>query len=203
MRIHGLVRSGNGVQPIDHNGRYVRQQPPSFSGIWLVWLDVVAAIDDESDRAVKCGCRDPGFVDRFNDGLAAMRAKLGLLPDLGDTELVNDLELLKQQGLDFTGFFGRRPLRAAAGLQEWTSAGPRLRGGDMPGGAVMNGVNPIYIPRNLVEEHHAVRRRSCTAASFAGGRPEPFEQRDGFERYAEPDLAAAVGYQTSAYLTRS
>ncbi|HQZ33091.1 MAG TPA: YdiU family protein [Ilumatobacteraceae bacterium] len=195
---------------IDHNGRYAYGNQPSIVQWNLARLaeTLLPLIDDESDRAVELATAViHGFVDRFNDTwLAGMRAKLGLVaPDAGDTELVNDLlELLHQQGLDFTGFFrSLSTFEPPPAFDEWTQRWTtRLRseGRDRVEVAVaMNGVNPIYIPRNhLVEEALTAGQNGDLAPlhRLLAAVTEPFEQRAGFDRYAEADLAAAVGYQT-------
>ncbi len=196
---------------IDHNGRYAYGNQPSIVQWNLARLaeTLLPLIDDDQDHAVELATNTiQGFVDRFNDAwLAAMRAKLGLVTsDPGDTELVNDLlARLHDEKLDFTGFFrALSTYETPPALDGWASRwAQRLRDeGRDPSevSAAMDAVNPIYIPRNhLVEE-------ALAAASDDGDLDplhrlltvvtKPFEQRDGFERYAEPDLAEATGYQT-------
>ena len=99
------------------------------------------------------------------------------------------VEFLGNERLDYTSFF-RQLSDAARGeadppfgdwLARWRSLGPDAD--------AMDRVNPIYIPRNhLVEE--------ALAAATAGDLDpleglltvvtSPYEQRPGFERYAEP-----------------
>ena len=196
---------------IDHSGRYAYGNQPSIVQWNLARLAeaLLPLIDEEVERAVEQATGIVhGFVDHFNDAwLGGMRAKLGLVTDdVGDTQLVNDLcALLHQQGLDVTSFFrALSTFEVPPALDEWTSRWTlRLRTegrGETEVAAAMDAVNPIYIPRNhLVEEALAAAsdigdlaplRRLLAAVTT------PFERRDGFERYAEPDRTAATGYQT-------
>ncbi len=196
---------------IDHSGRYAYGNQPSMVQWNLARLaeTLLPLIDDESERAVELATTViHGFVERFNDAwLSGMRSKLGLVAaDPSDTQLVNELfALLHQQQLDFTSFFRvLSTFETPPAIDEWTSRWTqRLRneGRDRSEVAIaMDAVNPVYVPRNhLVEE-------ALAAASDNGDLEplhrlmaavtNPFGRRDGFERYAEPDLAATAGYQT-------
>jgi uncharacterized protein YdiU (UPF0061 family) len=196
---------------IDHNGRYAYGNQPSIIQWNLARLaeTLLPLIDEDAEAAVELATTViHGFVDRFNDAwLTGMRAKLGLVSaDPTDTQLVNDMfALMHEQQQDFTSFFrALSTFETPPAFEEWSLRWTqRLRdeGRDASEvAAAMDAVNPIYIPRNhLVEE-------ALTAASQHGDLAPlhqllaavtaPFEQRDGFERYAQPDLVAAAGYQT-------
>jgi len=196
---------------IDHNGRYAYGNQPSIVQWNLARLaeTLLPLIDDEAERAVELATTViQGFVDRFNEAwLTGMRSKLGLVTaDTGDTQLVHDLfTLLHQQGLDFTSFFrALSTFETPPAFEEWTSRWTeRLSDEARDRGEVavaMDAVNPIYIARNhLVEEALAAASDNGDLAPLhrlLAAVAKPFEQRDGFERYADPDLAAATGYQT-------
>jgi uncharacterized protein YdiU (UPF0061 family) len=141
-----------------------------------------------------------------------MRAKLGLTSDAGAENvmpLTDDLlRLLKGSHVDYTSFF-RHLLRAArgdseparglfldlAGFDEWLSRWRALS----PDADVMDRANPAYIPRNhLVEEALA----AATAGDLGPTRrlldavTAPYEERAGFERYAQPAPEDFGAYQT-------
>ena len=196
---------------IDHSGRYAYGNQPSIVQWNLARLaeTLLPLINDDSERAVELATNVVhGFVDRFNDAwLSGMRNKLGLVAaDAGDTQLVNDLfAMLHQQQLDFTSFFrALSTFETPPALDEWTSRWTqRLRdeGRDRREVAVaMDAVNPIYVPRNhLVEEALAAASDSDDLTPLhrlLAAVTSPFEQRPGFERYAEPDLVGAAAYQT-------
>jgi len=136
-----------------------------------------------------------------------MAAKLGL--EEPDDPLVRDLlALLYAQRVDFTRFFRAlpRPGRARelfaepeafdAWAARWEALLPADRGA---AAAAMDRVNPAYIPRNhLVEEALA----AATAGDMAPFHrlvevvSDPFVERPGLERYAEPAPAGSPRYVT-------
>jgi serine/tyrosine/threonine adenylyltransferase len=143
---------------------------------------------------------------------SGMRTKLGLPADV-DTEVLSPLVdelfvLLKESHVDYTSFFRHlghaargdaEPARGLfsnlAGFDEWTSRWRALG----PDADLMDGANPIYIPRNhLVEE-------ALTAATTGNLNPlgqllvavsAPFDEQPGRERYARPAPADFGTYQT-------
>ncbi len=143
---------------------------------------------------------------------AGMRAKLGLSGG-PDAEVVSSLtdELLSQlqeSEVDYTSFFRSlgQAARGDAGLarglfidlarfDRWTARWQALS----PDAAVMDRVNPLYIPRNhLVEE-------ALTAATAGDLEPlqqllaavtAPYDQRPGLERYATPAPEGFGAYRT-------
>ena len=196
---------------IDHNGRYAYGNQPSIIQWNLARLaeTLLSLIDSDGERSVELATGViHQFVERFNDAwLGGMRAKLGLeSADEGDTKLVNDLfSLLHEQRSDFTGFFrGLSAFDAPPAFEGWMARWLQRMGDEArnPSDVAMgmDAVNPIYIPRNhLVEEALAAAseredleplHRLLQAVS------KPFEEREGFERYAQPDPNSSDGYQT-------
>src|SRR6478752_1752114 len=130
-----------------------------------------------------------------------MRAKLSLSADLDQavvSPLVSELiEQLQQSHVDYTSFF--RSLAAAArgdaeparGLfldiarfDDWSARWLALG----PDAAAMDRVNPVYIPRNhLVEEALAAATDGDLdpLGRLLDAVTSPYDERDGFERYAE------------------
>ncbi len=197
---------------IDHGGRYAYGNQPMITQWNLARFaeTLLALFDDGVDSAVEIAtARLQQFPERYHDyWSAAMGAKLGLRDRrAGDDDLITDLlDLMTAQRVDYSAFF--RAL-ASGGLEDPVFAGwierwsARLAetGDDRASvAAAMNGVNPVYIPRNhLVEE-------ALTAATTGDLGPfhqlvdvlsQPFHERPGLERYALPaDADFAAGYQT-------
>jgi uncharacterized protein YdiU (UPF0061 family) len=141
-----------------------------------------------------------------------MRAKLGLpdgLEDAVTVPLVEDLlALLQANGVDHTSSYRllataargdaepvRRVVLDLAGLDAWLERWRALG----PDPELMDRTNPVYVPRNhLVEE-------ALTAATGGDLQPleqlvdvvtDPFTERPGRERYAEPAPQSARPYVT-------
>jgi uncharacterized protein YdiU (UPF0061 family) len=201
---------------IDERGRYAYGNQPAIAAWDLARLAeaLLPLLDEDSERAVALAVES---LDRFA-GLydeawsAGSRAKLGLGADVDPAaaaSLVEELEPLLVAGrVDHTGFF-RRLGQAARGdvdpvrqlfpdpsvldgwLGRWRLAGPDAE--------AMDRVNPCYIPRNhLVEE-------ALTAATLADLDPlrrllavvrDPYVERTGAERYAEPAPEGFGRYRT-------
>ncbi len=154
---------------------------------------------------------------------AGMRAKLGLGDDeptddtLADGELIDDLlALLLASRVDFTSLFralsssvrghaapARSLFAEPTAFDAWSvrwRARLTSRAGDPRATAdTMDRINPVYIPRN-----HRVEE-ALTAASDGELRPlgelvdvlaEPFRERPGLERYAEPAPPGFGPHQT-------
>lgn len=179
---------------IDAGGRYAYGNQPAIA-VWNLSRlaeALLPLIDDDEDRAVELATASlQRFALLYSAAWSAgMRRKLGLRDDVdraATEQLVDELVALLEAGrVDYTSFFRR----LASGVVEpafdaWATS---WRGLD-PDVEAMKRVNPVYIPRNhLVEE-------ALTAA--AGGDMEPFdrllmvlgspyEERPGYERYAEP-----------------
>jgi serine/tyrosine/threonine adenylyltransferase len=196
---------------IDHGGRYAYANQAAI-GAWNLARfaeTLLPLLADDRDRAVEIATE---ALNAFGPALSAawqtgLTAKVGLTAPAD--EVVDDLlVLLRDNHIDFTSFFralakhargDREPARGLfpdlagfdAWAQRWTALGPDAD--------LMDRVNPVYIPRNhLVEEALAAAttgdldpvRRLLVAVS------QPFEERPGFERYAEPSPGGSDGYRT-------
>jgi uncharacterized protein YdiU (UPF0061 family) len=145
-----------------------------------------------------------------------MRAKLGLAADApaGDALVADLLTLMGEQRVDYTSCL--RSLSSAArgdagpsrslftepeAFDVWHTRWERLLGEDRIALAdAMDRINPVYIPRNHVVEE------VLTAASwgdldtfeqFLDVVTQPFDERAGRERFAEPaPVAQAETYRT-------
>jgi serine/tyrosine/threonine adenylyltransferase len=199
---------------IDYGGRYAYGNQPRIAQWNLARLGetLLPLIDGNGDVAVEAATDVlASFAERYEDyWTSGMAAKLGL--DAPDRPLIQDLlALLHAQRVDFTQFFralsphlGEGSARSRftepeafdAWVARWQALLPPDRNAVM---SAMNGINPVYIPRNhLVEE-------ALTAATNGDIAPfrrlievvsRPFIQRPGLERYAEPAPASCSPYVT-------
>ncbi len=191
---------------IDHWGRYAYGNQPAIAGWNLARFAeaLLPLLSDNVEDGIALAENSFGaFRDEYDEvWTSGMRAKLGLAADVDAgvvTSLVDELlALLKESRVDYTSFF-RRLSQAArgdaesthglfidlAGFDDWMSRWRALG----PDAALMDRVNPIYIPRNhLVEE--------ALAAATAGDLDPlqrlldavtaPYDERPGFERYTSP-----------------
>mgnify|MGYP000146963878 CR=1 FL=1 len=157
---------------IDHQGRYAYSHQP----VILQWNlarfaeTLIELIDPtDHDNAIKIATQElEAMPDKYQDyWMAEMKAKLGLVPSQnGDDALVTDLfEILGNDQVDYTQFF-RALAKAATGdkdsvqqlftkpqeftpwLTRWLGRIETSREGATLIAKHMNGVNPVYIPRN-------------------------------------------------------
>jgi len=191
---------------IDSWGRYAYGNQPAAAGWNLARFaeTLLPLIDDDPDRAISLAQESLGtFAERYEAArLAGMRAKLGLAAELDDavvTALADELlNLLHTSHVDYTSVFRHlghaargdaEPARGLfvdlAGFDAWLTRWRALG----PDAAVMDRVNPVYIPRNqLLEEALA----AATAGDLDPIRQllaavgDPYDERPGLERYAEP-----------------
>ena len=200
---------------IDTTGRYAYGNQPVLAEWDLARLAeaLLPLVDEDQDAAVATAVESLGaFRREYNAAwLAGSAAKLGL-SEVGTEvlqSLVDDLLALMQSGhVDHTSFW-RRLGSAARGDAEparelflelpafdaWTSRWRDLR----PDADLMDRVNPAYVPRNhLVEE-------ALSAATAGNLGPlhglldavtDPFTERPGLERYAEPAPVDFGAYRT-------
>jgi uncharacterized protein YdiU (UPF0061 family) len=201
---------------IDSWGRYAYGNQPAIAEWNLARFaeTLLPLFADDQDRAVELAVASLGtFRPCYNTAWnAGMAAKLGLPESLSDDEvgtLATDLlTLLEASQVDYTSFFralahaGRGDAEPARGLfadltgfDSWLARWRALT----PDPVAMDRVNPIYIPRN-----HLVEEALDTAA---GGDPapmralldvlaDPFTERDGLDRYAEPAPGDFGTYRT-------
>ena len=200
---------------IDHGGRYAYGNQPLAAEWNLARLAeaLLPLIHDDREQAVALATEAlRAFRPRYDSAWSAgMRAKLGLrdepateVPALAD-EL---LTLLQADHVDYTSFF-RALGRAARGdveparnlfldlaaidgwLQRWRALAPD--------GDAMDRVNPVYIPRNhLVEEALAAATQGELDAllRLLEAVTAPYDERPGFERYADPAPPDFGAYRT-------
>jgi serine/tyrosine/threonine adenylyltransferase len=195
---------------IDHAGRYAYGNQPAVAQWNLARFGetLLGLIDDDLDAAVEAATAALGefatvYARRWDEGMAA---KLGLAAP--DTDLVVDLlELLRAQQVDFTGFFRSLSAGTARSLfteperfDVWAARREALLPADRTGvAAAMDRVNPLYIPRN-----HRVEE-ALTAATAGDMAPfhrlvdvvsRPFEQRPGLDDDTVPAPAGCAPHVT-------
>jgi uncharacterized protein YdiU (UPF0061 family) len=199
---------------IDAHGRYAYGNQPSIARWNLARFaeTLLSLIDPDSETQAIARATD--VIDAFAGDYAAfwldgMRAKLGLAGAAdGDEALAADwLALLAAQQVDFT-LAWRHLGTAAAGvpqslaalfedhaaltawLERWRRRAHADGRADAERQAAMQRVNPLYIPRNhLVEEALAAASEHGELAPFERlleAVSHPFDERAGFDRYAEP-----------------
>lgn len=217
---------GTFFSSIDTGGRYAYGAQPPVAQWNLARLaeTLVPLVDDDQDKAVeKLIAAVNGFTERY-DGywLAGMRGKIGLeTAEDGDLDLLLALfAAMEAAGADFTLTFRRLadaaegedgkllaefddPTAIAAWLADWRRRLEAEPTGPAERAAAMRRQNPIYIPRN-----HKVEEALASAAGDDGGfdmtafnallgvLTTPFEERDGFEDYANPPPEADESYRT-------
>ena len=191
---------------IDVGGRYAYGNQPGVAQWNLARLaeTLLPLLDEDEERAVQLATETLGtFAGEYDAAFAAgMRRKLGLTDAVADetfVPLVSDLfALMREARVDHTSFFrslgpaargevepAREVVLDLAAVDAWLD---RWRALD-PDVNVMDGANPVYIPRNhLVEE-------ALTAATDGDLDPlhrlleavtDPYRARPGLERYATP-----------------
>ncbi|MDP2354852.1 MAG: YdiU family protein [Beijerinckiaceae bacterium] len=152
---------------IDAQGRYAYANQPPI-GQWNLARfaeTLLGVIDDDKDRAVEQATkRLEAFMPAFHaHWTRLMRAKLGLLvEEEGDTQLANDLfNAMHASKADFTLTFRTLPAHMeadasseedspemSAWLAAWRARHERERQSPEARRALMESVNPIFIPRN-------------------------------------------------------
>ena len=199
---------------IDSWGRYAYGNQPTVAGWNLARLAeaLLPLIADDQDQGIALATASlQDFPRRYAAAwTAGMREKLGLPEDVDDkavAELADDL----------LGHLEREPRRLHIVLPPAEPRRPRRRrtgrplptalhsmhgspdGGRLvPDAEAMDRVNPVYIPRNhLVEEALAAATADDMGPleQLLAAITSPYEERAGFERYAEPapeDFGAAT-----------
>jgi uncharacterized protein YdiU (UPF0061 family) len=207
---------------IDHGGRYAYANQPQIAQWNLARLGetLLPLFDADTERSVAIATEVlQSFADRYNGyWLEGMRAKLGLGdPRLGDRELVDDLlALLRAHHVDFTQSF--RALSSSLRGEAEAARALFLEPSDFDAWAVrwrarlwsqthdpdaiataMDGVNPVYIPRNhLVEEALAAATDDDLGPfrRLVDVLAQPFDERPGLEPYASPAPSSFGPYRT-------
>ncbi len=199
---------------IDDQGRYAYGNQPVIARWNLARLAeaLLPLLDDDESRAVELAteCLE-AFPETYAGAwLRGMRSKLGLdgsATDATVSTLADDLlQVLEANRVDHTSFYrslgvaargDTEPVRSLVldrpALDRWLARWRTLA----PDGELMDRVNPVYIPRNhLVEEALAAGTKGDLepVTRLLGAVTDPYRERPGLERYAEPaptDVAAA------------
>ena len=207
---------------IDHGGRYAYGNQPRIAQWNLARLAeaLLPLIDQDTDTAIAAATDAlQTFPERFHRYWSAgMHAKLGLTEaDEVTGALIEDLlGLLHEQAVDYTSSF--RALSASlrgdaararclfatpsafdAWADRWREQLAHERSDPDQIASAMDGVNPVYIPRN----HHV---EEALAAATAGDLEpfqrlldvlaHPLDERSGLESYAAPAPASWGSYRT-------
>jgi uncharacterized protein YdiU (UPF0061 family) len=208
---------------IDEGGRYAFGNQPRIA-LWNLARFAEALLpllDDDTDVAVARATEGlETFAGRYERRwTAGMHAKLGLDTPPDDELLVADLlALMQAHAVDWTsGFralgaiargdataadvhFGADPGAFAAWAARWNDAQIRTLRGRGEIADAMDGVNPVYVPRNHMVEAALAAATEGDPAPFralVAAVTDPYVARPGREAYAEPGPAAfAAGYRT-------
>lgn len=196
---------------IDTSGRYAYGNQPSVAR-WNLgrFAEALLPLLNDHDEVERMTEEVNGFVEQYRGfWLAGMRDKLGLSTEEGD-DFALALELpavMQSQQVDFTLLFRTlskaidgQPTEARdlfddpTGFDGWFGKWQaRIAREDTPSAtraAAMDGVNPIYIPRNhKIEE--ALNEAETTAdyskfETLLDVLENPFEERPGLDAYALP-----------------
>lgn len=200
---------------IDHDGRYAYGNQPAITTWNLARLaeSLLSQFDDDGERAIELATGVlESFPIRFRTAWShRMHAKLGLTdgaPD-GDALIADLLALMGEQRVDYTACLrslssavrgGSGPTRSLfaepAALDAWASRWSDRLGDDRTAiAASMDGVNPVYIPRNHIVEDVLTAASWGDAASFEtflDVLTHPYDERDGWERFAQPAGAGSA-----------
>ncbi len=201
---------------IDAGGRYAYANQPLIAEWNLTRLAeaLLPLLHEDQEQAVALAVESLGAFRKLYSTAwsTGMKYKLGLGAEARDDEvgpLVNDLLAMLEEGqVDYTSFFrslgsaargtpdAARALFADSGaFDAWAKKWLAL----VPDADMMDGVNPVYIPRNhLVEE--------ALGAATAGDLDpfhrlvdvlmQPYTERPGLERYAGPAPVDFGSYRT-------
>ena len=202
---------------IDQTGRYAFGKQPQIAGWNLARLAecLLPLFDDDQDAALAQANESlQAYGEIFGKAyLAMLRRKFGLFTEQdGDGELAQSfMKLLMDNGTDYTLAFRHLSNGTARGLFEEPAAfdawdatyRDRLAQEPQDEAArrtAMQAVNPVYIPRN-----HKVEAALAAAIQEDDFAPfeellvvlaKPFEERPGFESYANPPSGDSKNYRT-------
>jgi serine/tyrosine/threonine adenylyltransferase len=199
---------------IDSGGRYAYGNQPAIAQWNLARFAeaLLPLLAEDADEAVALATESLGaFAPQYQDAWSAgMQAKLGLPAAVEDpAPLIEELlDLLAESRVDYTSFFRQlasaargdaEPARGLflnlAGFDGWLT---RWRATN-PDADAMDRVNPVYIPRNhLVEEALAAATTDDLAPmqQLLVALSQPFDERPGLQRYAEPAPEDFTDYRT-------
>jgi uncharacterized protein YdiU (UPF0061 family) len=202
---------------IDQTGRYAFGKQPQIAGWNLARLAecLLPLFDDDQEAALAQANESlSAYGEIFGRAyLAVLRRKFGLFTEQdSDGELAQSfMKLLMDNGTDYTLAFRHLSNGTARGLFEEPAAFDawdvtyRERLAQEPQDeatrrAAMQAVNPVYIPRN-----HKVEAALAAAIQDDDFAPfeellvvlaRPFDERPGFESYAEPPSGDSKNYRT-------
>lgn len=204
---------------IDHGGRYSYGNQPSIA-VWnlarlaeamlpLLHPDQATAVEAATALLESFSTR---YQVRLHDGMAR---KLGLGPGEHTAVIEDALALMQDQAPDHTTFFralarslrGDRnvfdPVANAAALDPWLSRWRAAVATDQRDPAAvadaMDRENPLYIPRNHKVEEALAAATAGDMRPFdtlVGVLSSPFDERAGFEDYAQPAPASSAPHRT-------
>ncbi|WP_139005294.1 protein adenylyltransferase SelO [Arthrobacter crystallopoietes] len=201
---------------IDETGRYAYGNQPLVAEWNLARLAeaLLPLLHEDQEQAVALAQESLGaFHGQYSAAwLTGMKAKLGLPDSLDDeaaSSLINELFVLLQEAqVDYTSFFrslakaargdagpARSMFLSPAAFDAWTE---RWRALD-PDADLMDGTNPVYIPRNhLVEEALAAAGDGDLEpfSQLLAAVTAPYEERPGLERYATAAPESFGPYRT-------
>lgn len=200
---------------IDHGGRYAYGNQPMI-GQWNMarFAEAIAPlVDADPEKSVPLLVEVlKTFPDRYDSyWKAGLRTKLGLTSERADDDelFVDLLKSMEENGVDFTSFFRRLGDAArgdrvgVASMSAWVDRWlERVTADSDDLGAVasvMDAVNPVYVPRNhLVEEALAAGSEGDLSVlrTLLEVLSDPYTERPGFERFAEPAPADGAPYVT-------
>ncbi len=204
---------------IDHNGRYAFGNQPHIAQWNLARLaeTLLPLFSDDQEESVAIATEVLMDFPKKYQTLwhAGMSKKLGLKD--APTDLVDDLlQMLHTQSVDYAQFFrslssvingdtsaARNSFINIEQYDAWESRWKELISRESHSSAdiatSMNLVNPIYIARNhLVEEALAAATEGDLAPTLQllEVLQQPFNERSGLERYAQPAPSEYKNYQT-------
>ncbi len=213
---------GTVFSSIDRQGRYAYANQPAILSWNLTRLaeTLIRFVDSDQDKAIKLLTESTEGVQAIYEThwLNGMRAKIGLLKeDPQDLDLINDLLWVMEDGkADFTLVFRRlsqalhgdsapvqQLFNQSGAFDVWTRRWKkRLEQNGVTaeaGAQAMDGVNPIYIPRNHKVEEALTAANQGDMAPFSKlleVLAHPFDEIKGNEAYTTPAPATDRRYQT-------
>jgi uncharacterized protein YdiU (UPF0061 family) len=196
---------------IDEYGRYAYANQPAIAQWNLARLaeTLLGFLHVDRDEAIRIATeRIEAFPEIYSSRwLAGFRRKIGLVSEEeGDLDLIQALlDAMQQARADFTLTFrrlsrGGEPSALADWLPKWKDRLARDPQTSEQRHALMQSVNPAYIPRN-----HLVERMISAAVEQEDYAPfeamlrvlmTPYAEQEGAEIYATPPEAPDPGYRT-------
>ncbi|WP_017200144.1 protein adenylyltransferase SelO [Arthrobacter sp. M2012083] len=201
---------------IDDMGRYAYRSQPVVAEWNLARFaeSIATLIHEDEEQAVHLAVEAlNGFRQEYSaTWFTGMKAKLGLPEGIDDdvaSPVVDELlQLVQETRADYTSFFrslglaargeaepARRQILDLSAFDAWLERWRALS----PDADAMDRVNPVYIPRNhLVEEALAAATEGDTGPTeqLLAAVSDPFRERPGLERYAEPAPESFGPYRT-------